>query len=713
MGIFKFQNKSKEKVNHLLEAPNNAVNKNNYKKFMVKAVGLLGGSGGSREKLSAPEYNLSEIREASEADSYIRMAMMKYSYMLFKAGYVLKGENEDAVNYLKTRFNVMSFATGKPMEILFQEIGDDLIKYSNAFLVKSRVPSIMPGVIAKGFFNNQPVGGYYRLDPSTITIEKDSSGTIKNYVQSVNGEEKKFAPTEMIHFYLDRESGNSFGTPRIIAALEDVKLLRRLEGNVVSMIYRFAMPLFQWIVGLPEVGFQATDREIDEVKSEIDNMALDGVVVTNEKTQIKVIGAEGSALNAEGYLKYFEQRVFSALGVSESQMGRGGAKADADSMESQAHDTVKHIQRTTSIFIEFGVINELLLEGGFNPLLNEEDKVFFVFNEINVDTRIKVENHEMLKYQSNMTTFDEMRRTLGHKEDADEARLHKNMIEVKAQKELDDNKGRLTLELAQQNAANAKAAAKETAGVKGISTKGNGKDKSQSSNKDITTRNRPSNQHGTTSAKVKEDFTESLDMEEKTVNLPKHKKTFEGIYNKYQKLRNDITDTNSDMDMIMPLALDNLMSEARLYLQMHSLNGIEKATRDIRSVKNSHIVLPNVTINLYEFEEMIQDSLKKTLKDIKKKIGDSKDPVLISSVFDAMEYRIRFVLEHVLPKVYWYSYLKTGQALDMNTAYIDFDGSEDENNHPKEIDLNAIDIDNIPPYHPFCDCKINFKAGDK
>ena len=81
-------------------------------------------------------------------------------------------------------------------------------------------------------------------------------------------------------------------------------------------------------------------------------MALDGTVITNEKTNIKAIGAEGTALNAEGYLKYFENRVFSALGVSESQMGRGGAKQDADSMESQAHDTVKHIQRTMSIFVQ-------------------------------------------------------------------------------------------------------------------------------------------------------------------------------------------------------------------------------------------------------------------------------------------------------------------------------------------------------------------------
>ena len=67
---------------------------------------------------------------------------------------------------------------------------------------------------------------------------------------------------------------------------------------------------------------QGTDPEIQRAKREVENSTLDGIVITNERTTIKAIGAEGTALNAEGYLKYFEQRVFSALGVSEAQMGR-------------------------------------------------------------------------------------------------------------------------------------------------------------------------------------------------------------------------------------------------------------------------------------------------------------------------------------------------------------------------------------------------------
>ena len=115
------------------------VNKNTIKNFIVKAVSLIKGQSDTREMLSAPEYDLAEIKEASEADSYVKMSVMKYSYMLFKAGYILKSDNEKAKNYIKTRLYIMGFCAGKPTEILFQEIGDDLIKYSNAFIVKSRL----------------------------------------------------------------------------------------------------------------------------------------------------------------------------------------------------------------------------------------------------------------------------------------------------------------------------------------------------------------------------------------------------------------------------------------------------------------------------------------------------------------------------------------------------------------------------------------------
>lgn len=726
MALFKNKKANKSRTYSDISA---SITKNNYKQLLVKAVSLIKGSSDSREQFIAPEYNLEEIREASEADSYIKMATMKYSYMLFKAGYLLKSENEEASSYIKKRLYIMSFSTSKPIDILFQEIGDDLIKYSNAFLIKSRVNQVMPGIKAKGFYKDKPVGGYFRVDPSSISIERDKFGTIKKYVQTVEGEERKFESTEVIHFYLDKEAGNAFGTPRIIAALEDVKLLRRIEGNIMSMIYRFSMPLFQWIVGLPQSGFQATDKEITQVRNEIENMALDGSVVTNEKTQIKVIGAEGSALNAEGYLKYFEQRVFSALGVSESQMGRGGAKQDADSMESQAHDTVKHIQKVFALFVENFIINELLLEGGFNPVTNEEDRVTFAFNEINIETKIKVENHEMAKFQSNMISFEEMRTEIGKKEEVDESRLYKQMIEVKAEEDITKIRSNETIKLAEitneltikaQHAASKDQAviskntnkSKDSSSLpssKGMNIKGNGTTKTQSPNKDISNKNTPTNQHGKTSVKVKESF----EIQEKAKSKKDHKKSFENVYNKYNKLSNDIKENPEDFDLLMPLAYESLLSEIKLELQQVSFKAMNQAKKDISKLEGKTLFIPATTVSLIQFEDMLERDLKKILIDIKKRIKGDMAPSHIEAIFETLEYRIRYMLEYILPKVHWFSYLKTGKSFGYISAKVEFDGSNDEIDHSENIDLTALDIDKIPPYHPFCDCKIIFKKGDK
>lgn len=713
--------KRKQNIRKGLNEATPAINKNTYKKLLVKATSLLAGAGGGRENLTVPEYDFEEIKSACEADSYIKMALMKYSYMLFKAGYELRSENEKASDYIKMRFSLMSFATKQPIDIVLQECGDDLIKYSNAILIKSRVLQVMPGINAKGFFKDKPVGGYFRVDPSTMSVERDKSGAIVRYVQNINGEEKKFDLVDVIHIYLDREAGNAFGTPRIIAALEDVKLLRRVEGNVATMVYRFAMPLFQWIIGLPQNGFQATNREIEEARAEVDNMALDGTVITNEKTQIKVIGAEGNALNAEGYLKYFEQRCFSALGVSESQMGRGGAKQDADSMESQAHDTVKHIQRTMAIFLREHMINELLLEGGFNPILNSEDVVNFVFNEINIETRIKLENHEMAKFQSNMITYPEMRRMIGKKEQVDIEELYKIKIEVEADRRMTEHKTEGSLELQAANAATQEKIAKENAkaatnsnnsnGSKTVSPNGNGANKSTSPNKTISNKNTPENQHGKTSVKVKESMNLKLhEAKSYTIqNKKKHKDAYESIYNKYYALCDDLIAKRDDLDMLLPLALDNMLAEAKLYMQVASVEGINAATNDIKAIQKHAIILPRVRVSLSMLEEEAKKSLQKTLKDIQKKVKNEEDDKKIRAIFESMEYRIRFMLEFVLPKTYWYSYLKTGNAFNYKEAIVDFDGSDDAKEHSKSIDLNNINMDDIPPHHPFCDCSINFK----
>lgn len=699
---------------------------NKLKDFIVKTIGFINSGVVGRDMEAHPEYDFEQIKLAAETDSYIKMALDKPKRLIYKAGYYLKSENAECVDYLNKRFRIMSYATGKPMDILFQEVADDLITYSNCFLVKTRVKRIMTGIKAVGIDGNLPIGGYSRIDPSTISVQRDECGNILGYIQrTIGGKEKKFKPCDIIHMYMNKESSNAFGTPKIIGAMEDVKLLRNLEGYILTIIHRFAIPIYHWKIGKTQQGFQATPREIDDAKEEIEGMSLDGVVITNEKTEISVIGSEGAAINMSQYLDYFEKRVISALDTSESQMGRGGAKQDADSMEAQSHDYVKYVQKIISVFYENFMLSELLIEGGFNPILNEEDIVEYIFNEINLETKLKLENHEMLKYQSNYQSLEESRRNIGAKENVDENRLYKNLIEVPAQikvaKATVDAQHGADMELADKNNAFQKSvqsmqktsngsSSSGTSSAKTSSTKkmNNGKKPSSAPNKAVATKNRPTNQHGTTSVKVKE----SIDLSEKVIrNKKNHEKKYDNFYSKLKKLRNNLIETDSDIDYLFAITIDSLTQDMKTLINEASKEGIDKAINDLKVMKIDNVLIHGASIDLNFMYENAHSTIKDIFIDMKKKLNDDRDLNNVDAVLDTLKYRFRFLIEYLLPKVVWYSYLKTGKIADIKTAQVLFGDSKDKETHDEIIDIDAFSLDDIPAFHPFCDCKLKFVSN--
>ena len=674
------------------------INNKKMKDFVIKAIGGIQRHSDERERFQRPEYNLWEIKEASESDSYVKIAFSKYSYLIYKAGASLKGEDE-RVAYLEKRFRMMSFMTQKPMDILFQEIADDLVKYSNAFLIKKRVDGIV-GINARPMLADKVVGGYFRVDPASIKIKRDKNGNVLKYEQGYGDNIREFFPRDVIHFYMDKDANNAYGTPRVVAALEDVKLLRKIEGNVTALIYRFSMPLYQWIVGLPQQGMQATQPEILKAQNEIERSTLDGIVVTNERTAIKAIGAEGSALNAEGYLRYFEERVFSALGVSASQMGRGGAKQDSESMEAQIHDTVKYIQRIMAIFIQEKILNELLLEGGFNPILNEEDIVSYEFEEISLETKVKKENHEMLKFQSNVIPFEETRRNMGMKDTvSDESRLYKNMIDKQADLEKIDRTAQHQKELSRINSQN-----NSSSGNNGPSTgnKAPRSNKSQGPNKAVSTNNRPQNQHGTHSAKIKEGL-----------ELDNHKKKFKDLFQNYDLACEDL-ENGEDLEIITSILKNALVASLNDIVDKYSMQAIVDATEEINAVNKTNKLLPEKSINLEDFYEESEIAFKKLVKTLKNAIEENNNDY--SAAFEKYEYKLRFISDFIVRKAYWYSYAKTGALLDVKQAYIIFNSEKDAEGRNDKIDTKAFTVDDIPAYHSFCDCEITYnkeKAGEE
>ena len=77
----------------------NLFSKNGLGNFKVKAIGFISAYAQRREWFHRPEFNLQEIRDAAEADSYVKISLTKTSYLIYKAGWKFKSENQQAVDY--------------------------------------------------------------------------------------------------------------------------------------------------------------------------------------------------------------------------------------------------------------------------------------------------------------------------------------------------------------------------------------------------------------------------------------------------------------------------------------------------------------------------------------------------------------------------------------------------------------------------------------
>lgn len=408
--------------------------KRDPKEVIIKVIGYALGLAGNYRDYLPPEFDLQQITNAYNTEAYVRQAVDKYIELMFKSGWNFVGKNQKAVDYIKLRFACMAEATQTPTDKFFIGIAEDLVKYHNVIIAKARAddfpwPSSVKNV--QGLGGRKPVVGYFPLNVTTMAVRRDKNGTIKSWQQEVAGESAplKFKPENIAHIHYKREKGNAFGNPFLLAALEDIRLLRQVEENVARLIYRNLFPFYHYKVGTKES--PAEDDEILEIQQVIERARLEDGLVTSERHSIQTIASD-KVIDAHQYLKYFEDRVFTGLGVPAVMMGRGSTanRSTSDNQTTEFVDRVKAFQRAFVADIDQMIIHELLMEGGFDPILNPDDNVDFVFNEIDYDAKIKNENHAIFQYVQNSITENEMRMLIGRDPITDRAQMYMNLVSI-------------------------------------------------------------------------------------------------------------------------------------------------------------------------------------------------------------------------------------------------------------------------------------------
>ena len=362
-----------------------------------------------------PDFDLEDIQNGYNTDSYIRQGVDKYVDQIFKEGYQFYGTDIGAVEYLKLRLAYIAEASNTPTNQLLMDIAEDIVKYGNCMVVKARSndPNAFPqGESLAGLYGKDPVAGYFCANPVTMKCKRDEHGTVTSWQQDNDGGTQEFAPEDVVHFYYKREKGNAYGTSFLIPVLDDVRALRQAEENVLKMMYRNIYPFFHIAVGTEEQ--TGTSKEVDALKEALDGMDVEGGLVTTERVKILPVAAD-KVIDASPYLKYMESRVFSGMGIPEIMFGRGDTanRSTGDNMTSEMADRIRAISRIIEMFFNSFIIKELLMEGGYDPVLNPDQNVEFRFNDNDVDVMIKKEVHAIYKYEHNAITEDEMRDEIG------------------------------------------------------------------------------------------------------------------------------------------------------------------------------------------------------------------------------------------------------------------------------------------------------------
>lgn len=367
-----------------------------------------------------PEYQFDEIQIAQDSDSYLFRAIKKTIDRLLTAGWEFVGENPDIVEYIKYRIQFIEIATDRPWKLQILETAQDLKRYSNCMWVKVRDRKRSPGRVRRSLTDKEldPVAGYFILPLETLRFKTKANGEIKKVIQRMpDGKEKQFSPDDIIHLYANKKPGFSVGTPEMFPALDDIALLRRIEENVEELIESSLFPVFHYRIGtdeFPERYGPSGEKESDIVREQIEYMPAGSIYISDHRHEIEALGSEGKALRIDFYLDYFKKRVFAAIGTTNVDMGEGtgATRSTASTMSKSMMMDVEALQETLKIFIDHFVIQELLQEGGYNPI-DPEQRVQIQFGIVDKEDRRADENQEIQKLINNGITHAEFRRNLG------------------------------------------------------------------------------------------------------------------------------------------------------------------------------------------------------------------------------------------------------------------------------------------------------------
>jgi len=427
----------------------------------------------------------------------------------------------------------------------------------------------------------------------------------------------------------------------------------------------------------------------------------------------------------------------------------------AATIDKGLQDRCKDFQDVIEGFVTEYMFKELLLEGGFKIDETEENLVRLVFNEIDMETQIKAENHAVFKYEHDATTESETRELLGKDPITEEQRKDMYFEHVTKPKAI-------IMAVDEPWTSEAKGAS-----IQKVS-------KEEKKKRETVERNQPSNQHGRKMAKtmVKKDelLKEALEDIQKVAYADEYNEIVDDLHDDIKeedietdktynpvlimKLKSDIQKnwnltkedvldyiketyieenrnfrefTPDKLKMILFLTKDSIVKKSSIYVFKALSDGIKKAAKD--AGRESISLSFNPKIKHQYVNERIEHYTTSLLSDLGTQLTKNLNPdfssgksskdikdgaiSMIVGVFDALEYRLNFTAHTEIMKAYNFGYALAMRDLGYKELYLKL--AENYCNKCKEasekpLSLEYFSFEDVAPIHPMCNCTYTIRS---
>jgi hypothetical protein len=620
------------------------------------------------------EYPLIDIGAAEDTDSYIFQANLKKLALAMKEGHTLVGKNKETIKYIKERFRQIEVAQDQTLRSFLIEIMGTLLRYHNCYIIKARSVDKSGGKVrTAGTRKLKPVAGYFVVSPDTMRVKPGTNNRIISYKHIMpDGRFKIYRPEDVIFISVNKKPHFLTATPPWHPVIEDVTALRRIEEHVENLVYQHIYPLFQYKVGTESAPMQRYEdgvTEVDIVRAMVRDMPSDGMLVTPERHEISGLGAESRSIRPEPFIEHFKKRVITGSGMSQLDFGDGDTanRATADSMSKLAHGNVKFYQQCLADSFNFEILRELLLEStfGFDPL-SEENNVELRFTEIDHEAQIKLQNHYMLLFTSNLISRTEARSLSGWEAMTEEESEDCALCVVEIPKM--EKQGELEVEKTEATS------------------------RAQAANRAATAKQQPSNQHGTSTGPTKA-----------------RSSVQDGVAAEiYGSLARDLKEVRSGeinlgfIRQIFMAAEGQIKRRFKTTIDRASISGLQGFSASSALLQR----VRNISDRIHgQFETDVTRLFRATAGRTAAELAVGRRDNL---TIDRLEYRIRFIERTLTHRARILSKVAAMKASGFDTAVIKATpGGEDFdvwNNIV--IELDSVTQEDLPPFHPNCRCEL-------